>query len=89
MNPKFEETLEDENLKCPYCGEMISDSWEYRFDGDTIEIECDCGKKFYGDEIVTRSYKGRANCELNGDKHIFEKVKGFDLRICKICGYYK
>ena len=25
---EYEETLESEDIKCPYCGEFMSDSWE-------------------------------------------------------------
>ena len=89
IRPKFEETLEDMDLMCPYCNESIGDSWEYNFDDDSIEIECDCGKKFYGSVIETRSYKGRADCVLNGEKHDFKNLKGYNLKKCEICGDIK
>jgi len=85
---KYEETLESQDLKCPYCGEMIGDSWELNFNDDAVEIECDCGKKFWGSEIVIRDFKGTADCELNNEKHEFEEVTNDCLK-CKICGKYE
>lgn len=83
---EIKETYESEDLQCPYCKEFISDSWEYNFDDDSLEIECDCGKKFYGSESIIRNYIGKANCELNGTKHNYQKVKDYSFVECKTCG---
>ena len=85
---KYEETLESQDLKCPYCGDFIGDSWEFVTSEDSIEIECDCGKKFWGSEIVIRDFKGTADCGLNNREHEFEDVSSDCLK-CKICGDFK
>lgn len=44
---------EMEEIVCPHCGYVFTDSWDFRFeqDGETSEIECqndiDCGKEFH------------------------------------------
>ena len=88
IQEKYESTYESENIKCPYCGKFISDSWEYNFNDDSIEIECsNCDKKFLAGESVIRNYTGKADCELNNEKHEFVKQEGYFK--CKICGEIK
>lgn len=37
----------NDSVQCPYCGQKIKDLWEYNMnDGDTLIVECDCGKSF-------------------------------------------
>lgn len=87
MNEEFEDTYEDDDFKCPYCGEVHSDSWEIGEEGDSVEIECDCGKKYYGELVISRHYKGKADCELNKEEHKLEDI-GSCLK-CSICGEIK
>ena len=85
ITEKYESTFEGKDLKCPYCGEFYSDSWEIDFNDDAIEIECDCGKKFYGSESIIRNYKAEADCELNKENHNFvDTLNGCEK--CSICG---
>ena len=85
--PEFEDTYEDDEFKCPYCGEEQMDSWEFAKEGDSIEIECSCGKKYYGELVVSRTFKGKGDCELNKEEHNFvDKSKYFQ---CSKCGELK
>ena len=89
INVEYEGNLERSDLKCPYCDEFQSDSWEINFNDDRIEIECcECGKKFWGTEIVTRDFKSEADCELNKEEHKFE-ISGEGWLKCKVCGEIK
>jgi len=81
-------TYESVDLKCPYCGEFQSDSWEIDFNDNRVKIECDCGKKFWGSEHITRNYEGNPDCELNGEEHDFEEFSNRTLK-CKKCGVIK
>jgi uncharacterized protein (UPF0212 family) len=85
---QFEYTYEDDDFKCPYCGEYISDSWEVAKEGDSVEIECACGKKFLGELVVNRSYKATADCEINKEEHKWEDINMGCLK-CSICGAIK
>ncbi len=88
IQEKYEDTYESENIKCPYCGCFISDSWKYDFNDDTIECECpECDKKFWAGESVIRTYTGKADCKLNKKRHQFVKQKGYFK--CEICGMIK
>lgn len=88
INIEYEETLESADLKCPYCGEFMIDSGEIVESDDSVEVECDCGKKFWGSEIVIRDFKARADCELNGETHQFDKVTANCMK-CKVCGKFR
>jgi len=88
INTKHEETLEGNDLQCPYCLNWISDSWELVKEDDRVEIDCDCGKKFWGSEQVIRNFKGEADCELNNEEHLFEKNHTGHWN-CKICGLFQ
>ena len=88
INIKYEETLESNDLKCPYCGEFMDDSWEIVKSDDRVEVECECGKKFWASEIVIRDFKGEADCELNGEQHQFEEATK-DCMKCKVCGEFR
>jgi hypothetical protein len=74
-------------ITCPYCG-LEDDVHEYDFNDDSIIIECECGKKFYCSECRSVSYTGTANCELNGEQHIYvDTLRGYEK--CNICGDIK
>jgi len=83
------ETFESEDLRCPYCKELISDSWECFNEDEESEIECDCGKKFYGYKQISVSYKGVPNCELNNKKHDYIKIESRSFKKCSECGDIK
>lgn len=88
INPEFDYTWESDGLKCPYCGQKNTDAWEIDFDDDKLEIECDCGKTFWGTRNTTINYEGKADCELNEQKHDLEPTHNKGQFECKICGQY-
>jgi len=56
-----EPTIEDFNVRCPWCGAIRSDSWELG-DGvaDSGTTECDvCERKFLWEREITPVYHGR------------------------------
>lgn len=49
-----DEIFQNEEIKCPYCGNAQSDSWEYDDSGNEI---CDsCGSEYMYERIVEVSY---------------------------------
>jgi len=88
ISEEYNSTWESDCLKCPYCGNENSDAWEIDFDDDKIEIDCDCGKKFYGLKHVSINYEGEADCELNGGEHKLESTGNEGQYKCNICGKY-
>lgn len=85
---EFEYTYESYCLKCPYCGaendhEGVDDIYD-----DKIEIDCECGKKFWGQKHVTINYEGSADCELNNEKHDLKPTQNKGQSICQTCGQY-
>ena len=88
INVKYDRTIESDCLKCPYCDSENSDTWEIDFNDDKIEIECDCGKKFWGERCTMITYRGEADCELNKEKHDLEPTSNKGQFECKICGEY-
>lgn len=50
----------DERMICPYCGDSISDPWEY----EEGEIECpNCGRTFEVEISFVRTYRTRRRIE--------------------------
>jgi hypothetical protein len=52
---------EDHNMTmeitCPWCGHKQSDSWDFNLeDGETTEIECDCGHAYKAECSITVDY---------------------------------
>ena len=88
IDPKYDLTIEDDCLKCPYCGEEDTGAWEIDFNDDKVEIECDCGKKFWGEKCVKTDYRGQADCGLNGEEHDLEPTGHKGQSKCKTCGEY-
>lgn len=86
---KIESTWDDGEMICPYCG------WGYQPGGEEIsedryEIECEeCGKKFWGTHSITIHHEGTPDCELNGDKHTWEKSSKYKYPFCAVCGKVK
>lgn len=86
---KYDGTIESHCLKCPYCSHEDSDAWEtLTNDDDRYEIECECGKKFWGEKCVKVDYRGEADCELNNEKHDLEPTGNKGQSKCKTCGQY-
>lgn len=57
-----------DEIVCPYCGEIHTDSWECA--DDEGEIECDeCSKKFSYQRETSVTYNCDRDCELNGEQH--------------------
>ena len=89
----------EDTIICPWCGYEYEDCWEYDFDSDGEEFECEeCGKKFDVQEKITYEYKStRHPCE--GQCEEFElrepfynctnpynhKGLNYTLWQCKIC----
>ena len=88
INEEFNMTIENDGLKCPYCGLEDNDAWEINFNDDKIEIDCDCGKAFWGTTVITTDYRGEADCELNKEKHDLESTGNEGQFKCKVCGQF-
>ena len=88
IDVKYDLTIEGNGLKCPYCDSIDTDAWEINFNDDKIEIECDCGKKFWGEKCVMIDYRGEADCELNNEKHDLEPTGNKGQYKCKVCGQH-
>jgi len=85
MVEKFEEEIESEGYKCPYCKEMhICDDWDY----EDETIDCHCGKKFIATADHSVTFHSTPDCELNGEKHKLkyhsEETHG-KVYFCEIC----
>jgi hypothetical protein len=78
--------IQDDEIKCPYCGYEFSDSWEYG-KGESV-IECECGKDFhyYGEPRL--DMRVAKDCELNKEEHEFKPYYK-DLLKCDNCGATK
>jgi len=81
-------TINSDCLECPYCGSKDEDAWEIDFNDDQVEIECDCGKKFWGTKCVQIDYRGDSDCELNNEKHVLEPTDNKGQFRCKNCNQY-
>lgn len=56
INHDPEDEEEDEDLRCPYCGSVESDAWEYKEDSDTIHCNS-CNSKIEYERNYEVSYK--------------------------------
>lgn len=67
------EHLNEENIKCPYCGFEDYDSWE--FDQDKGTTECgDCGEEFNVTRDIEVTYStSRIACEDGEHNYKFER----------------
>lgn len=83
-----------DEIVCPWCGYRFSDSWEW--EEDNGGIDCDCGKSFDYERIVSVDYStsrwecGEGKCEyelyFNGctNPYIYED-KNWTIWRCKVC----
>ena len=89
---KFEDTCNDAEIECPYCGYSYQPECEDYTD-DEREKECEeCGKKFYYHQEYTVVHRAKPNCELNKVPHNFHKTEfkdGSFYHICTICGKFQ
>jgi len=73
----------EDNITCPYCGDIDYDSQEsgLDYDGASMECECDnCNKWFYVSKCITIDYRAKGLCEMNSVEHNW---KEFDTGKCK------
>jgi len=65
----IEETSDDCNRVCPYCG------FKYQVEGEDIsedvrEETCDkCGRRYYAWDRISVTHHAMPDCELNGERH--------------------
>ena len=83
----FEDQIDSTLMICPYCRESYQPEGEDFHEDEDIE-ECNsCGKKYYCCQSISIDNISRPDCELNGEKHDYQKAVNFDdLFICKKCG---
>ena len=88
MSGKFEETLNDYNVECPYCGDAYQAEAE-DYSEDEREQECDeCGKKYFLHQNFTVTHHARPDCELNGEHHDYQPTNmrgGRSHPFCTVC----
>lgn len=66
---KFDVTFDDDERKCPYCGEGYQPDSEELSEDRRVE-ECDgCGKKYYAYDGFSTTFYAEPDCELNGEEH--------------------
>ena len=66
-----------EEVKCPWCGGVINDLWNYGIDEDCAEeIDCphDCGKKLIASKHVNIWYEVEKRVEDCEHKESFSKI---------------
>lgn len=75
------------SIKCPYCDKnSVDPDYEVAANiGEKIVLECeDCGKKFIAEANI--AYDTYANCELNNEKHDYEKSQySSSVHNCRKC----
>ena len=86
MTAEIEKWRED-NITCPYCGWVDTDSWEggMEHDGDTSEQDCpECDKKFHVQMNIEVSYTSKGLCDENKIKHNWKEFDNLvDGKRCK------
>jgi len=89
---KFDETLNDDVVECPYCGYKYQPESE-DYDEDTREEECqECSKKYYLSQSFSVTHHANPDCEINELEHNYETVKlnnGGQHDFCTVCGKCK
>jgi len=91
-NERFDRIIEDDDIECPYCGDVINEDQHDYFgsSSDQEDIKCSqCGKKFrcYAEYSVTYS-SAKVPC-LNDHAHkwVIQDYAGsaYESRHCKHC----
>lgn len=89
MDYEFDETYDDANRACPYCGHEYQPESEDYTDEPRAE-ECDeCGKSFYARDDFSVTHIATPDCELNGETHDWQPVQlrdGTRHPFCTTCG---
>ena len=88
MSDKAEETSNDCNRICPYCGHYYQVEAE-DYDEDAREEACgECGKKYYASDDFSVTHRAVPDCKLNNEEHRWEKpsmYKGNFYLHCERC----
>jgi hypothetical protein len=85
---KIEYTWSNQSMICPYCEYAYQPESE-DITEDLYEIECEeCGKTFWGTHNIMIYHEGIPDCELNGEKHIWNKDRN-NNSFCSVCGRSK
>ena len=88
MNSKYTDQCDDNNIICPYCGYEYQPEPEDWSEDDSVHECGECGKNFHSHQSFTTTHHSEPDCELNGNKHVWESVKlksGKEHDFCKIC----
>jgi len=92
--PEFDDTLDDCNRTCPYCGHSYQVEVE-DYDEDEREETCgQCGKKYWAFDNFSVTLWARPDCALNGEPHQWgEPHNSMELtgtyHHCDICGEWE
>ena len=85
---EYEETFDECDRICPYCGGAYQVEAE-DYSEDVQEEECEeCGKKYYAHDSFSVDHLAIPDCKLNGDNHTWESVPVNMGRhdFCSVCG---
>ncbi len=84
VDPEFECEYQDE-MRCPYCGEAQSDSWESAPEDECGEASCGhCGKEF--DVAVNREVTYSTCCKKDEHDYKVDNWHIEDMMTCVRCG---
>lgn len=85
----YDETCDDHEVECPYCGSKYQPEAE-DYSEDEREEECgDCGKKYFLHQSFTVTHHARPDCVLNGGQHDYRPFTmrdGTSVPFCDVCG---
>lgn len=85
---KFDTTINDDNIECPYCGHEHTFESE-SFSEDQVITTCDsCDKKFYSYQCLMVDHRSEPDCELNDGDHDYQLVSlgsGESHNFCSVC----
>lgn len=80
-----EETMNDNDRECPYCGYKYQpDSEDFHEDIEVEECE-ECGKKFHSHDSISITHWATPDCSLNGEAHEWSKFEFQDGRKREFC----
>ena len=82
MNIKYHIT--EPSILCPYCDKEFYNDGEVCEFETRVELECgSCGERFFAEAVVC--YSTFSDCELNGNKHVWEMTSAKGLYECRDC----
>lgn len=83
---QFEEHCDDNDAKCPYCGDAYQVEAE-DYAEHAQEIECyTCGKKYWLETTFSVTHTSTPDCALNGQEHKYEQSANGSFYKCIVCG---